>query len=124
MLTPELYFKLNLATSNLNLATSSWILHLCTYSALCRSSPPTHPQLSLPRPLTCSHRHSSRSLTHCPPRSNLPSENYGTSNEALVARFYLNEAFYGVKTLAAACNKADLDAAADSWALCRLTRQP
>ena len=47
------------------------------------------------------------------------SENYGTSNEALVARFYLNEAFYGSKTLAAARSKGDDAAARDAWALCR-----
>lgn len=62
-----------------------------------------------------------KALRRCSLLSNalLISENYGTSNEALVARFYLNEAFYGSKTLAAACKQADLAAAAQAWALCR-----
>jgi hypothetical protein len=62
-----------------------------------------------------------KALRRCALLSNalLISENYGTSNEALVARFYLNEAFYGSKMLAAACKKGDLDGASEAWDLCR-----
>jgi hypothetical protein len=64
-------------------------------------------------------RGSARARTHTHTHTHTHSENYGTSNEALVARFYLNEAFYGSKMLAAACGKGDVAAAAEAWSLSR-----
>jgi hypothetical protein len=50
----------------------------------------------------------------------LISANYGTSNEALVARFYVNEAYYALTVLAAARRAAaPPPAAADAWRLAR-----
>lgn len=50
----------------------------------------------------------------------LISANYGTSNEALVARFYVNEAYYALTALAAARRAGGAaPAAAEAWRLAR-----
>ena len=49
----------------------------------------------------------------------LISANYGTSNEALVARFYANEAFFAVGELATAVRRGDGPAARSAWLLAR-----
>ena len=50
----------------------------------------------------------------------LISSNYGTSNEALIARFYVNEAYFALTALAAAARRPD--GAADAAAAWRLAR--
>ncbi|EKX42207.1 hypothetical protein GUITHDRAFT_88187 [Guillardia theta CCMP2712] len=49
----------------------------------------------------------------------LISENYGTSNEALVSRFYVNEAYYASLQLAEASKKGDAARSKEMWELWR-----
>eukprot|EP00960_Hanusia_phi_P007995 228996-Hanusia_phi.AAC.5 len=49
----------------------------------------------------------------------LISENYGTSNEALVSRFYVNEAYYASLQLAEASKKGDAERSKEMWELWR-----
>lgn len=49
----------------------------------------------------------------------LISENYGTSNEALAARFYVNEAYFGMVQLQKEAGAGNTAAAKEWWLLCR-----